>query len=168
MFVDIYTDIYIYEWVLVSHKKQWKLSLYDNVCEPWENYSKGNKSDRERQIWLHSYVKFRQTNKTKQTKSKAETNSDTEKRLLAIEGKAKIVKEVKCAEVVSNLIFRDDHSIMGTDVELQCCAESIINSVNMNLSKLWEIVEDRGAWCAAIHGVAKSQTGKHDLATGQH
>ena len=35
---------------------------------------------------------------------------------------------------------------------------SITDSVHMNLSKLWEIVEDRGAWCAAVSGVAKSQT----------
>ena len=42
--------------------------------EPWEYYSKGNKSDRERQIWLHSYVKFRQTNKTKQNKQKQNRN----------------------------------------------------------------------------------------------
>ena len=36
--------------------------------------------------------------------------------------------------------------------------DSITDSVHMNLSKLWEIVEDRGAWCAAVSGVAKSQT----------
>ena len=36
--------------------------------------------------------------------------------------------------------------------------DSITDSVDMNLSKLWEIVEDRGGWCAAIHGVANSQT----------
>ena len=36
--------------------------------------------------------------------------------------------------------------------------DSIINSINMNLSKLWEIVEDRGALCAIVHEVAKSQT----------
>ena len=35
-----------------------------------------------------------------------------------------------------------------------CC---ITNSMNMNLSKLWDIVENRGAWLAAVHGVAKSQ-----------
>ena len=34
----------------------------------------------------------------------------------------------------------------------------ITNSMNMNLSKLWKIVEDRGAWCAAVHGVTKRQT----------
>ena len=36
--------------------------------------------------------------------------------------------------------------------------DSITNSADMNLSTFWEIVEDRGAWCAAVHGVAKSWT----------
>ena len=36
--------------------------------------------------------------------------------------------------------------------------DSINELKDMNLSKLHEMVEDRGAWCAAIHGVAKSQT----------
>ena len=33
--------------------------------------------------------------------------------------------------------------------------DSIADSVGMNLSKLWETVEDRGAWPAAVHGVQK-------------
>ena len=36
--------------------------------------------------------------------------------------------------------------------------DSITDSMDMNLSKLREIVEDRGAWCAAAHEVAKSET----------
>ena len=36
--------------------------------------------------------------------------------------------------------------------------DHITNSMDMNLSKLREIVEDRGAWHATVHGVAKSQT----------
>ena len=35
--------------------------------------------------------------------------------------------------------------------------DGIIDTMNMNLSKLQKIVKDREAWCAAVHGVAKSQ-----------
>ena len=36
--------------------------------------------------------------------------------------------------------------------------DSITDSMDMNLSKLWEIVEDRGVWCAAVHVVGELDT----------
>ena len=40
--------------------------------------------------------------------------------------------------------------------------DSITDAMDMNLSKLQEIMKDRGAWRAAVHGIAKSRTGLSD------
>ena len=45
--------------------------------------------------------------------------------------------------------------------------DSITDSMDMNLSKLQEIVEDRGAWCAVVHGVTKGQLSNPTTASPQ-
>ena len=42
------------------------------------------------------------------------------------------------------------------------CRDDITDAMNMNLGKLQEMVRARKAWCAAVHGVAKSQTTPSD------
>ena len=43
--------------------------------------------------------------------------------------------------------------------------DSITDSMDMNLSKFWELMKDRGAWRTAVHGVAKCQTRLSDGTT---
>ena len=64
--------------------------------------------------------------------------------------------------VKSQLIGKDPNAGRNRRQRQKGTAEdeivSITNSMHMNLNKLWETVEERGAWHAAVYGVAESQT----------
>ena len=57
-----------------------------------------------------------------------------------------------------NLILGKTEGKRRRDWERIRWLDSFTASIDRNLSKLWEIVEDRGTWPAAVHQVAKSQT----------
>ena len=51
---------------------------------------------------------------------------------------------------IENMRRRGQQRMRGLD--------ATIGAMDMSLSKLWEIIKDREAWCAAVHGITKSQT----------
>ena len=66
--------VYIYNGIVLSHKKEWNNAICSNMDGPRDYHTKESQSDRERQIWYHSYVKSKK-NDTEELIYKTETDS---------------------------------------------------------------------------------------------
>ena len=76
--------------------------------------------------------------------------------LLAVQGTLRSLLQHHSLEKTVMLRKSEGRRIRGQQRMKQL--DSITDSVAIHLSKVWETVKDRGAWCAAAHGVAKSWT----------
>ena len=101
--------------------------------------------------------RWRSSIQSAKTRRGADCDSDHE--LLIAKFRLKLKKEGKTTRPFSSVQSLSRVRLFATPwIAAHQASLSITNSTDMSLSNIWEVVMDRKAWCASVHGVAKRQT----------